>query len=69
MDTKDVSRILWLILVVAFFLAGFALSDVLLFGGETMPEFLKPFAGWIVCVPVGVYAAILFIRQNPKPKG
>ena len=68
MDSKDISFGLWLILVVAFFLAGFALADVLLFEGNTMPDFLKPFAGWIVCVPVGVYAAILFVRQNPKPK-
>ena len=68
MSTKDLGPIVWLILVVAFFLAGFALVDVLLFDGATMPDALKPFAGWIVCVPVGVYAASLFIRQNPRPK-
>jgi len=68
MTSKDLAPILWLILVIAFFLAGFALADVLLFDGETMPEALKPFAGWIVCVPVGIYAAILFMRQNPRPK-
>ena len=68
MSTKDLGPIVWLILVVAFFLAGFALVDVLLFDGQTMPDALKPFAGWIVCIPVGVYAASLFIRQNPRPK-
>lgn len=69
MDSKDITPIIWFILVLAFFFAGFALADVLLFEGQTMPDALKPFAGWIVCVPAGIYAAILFIRQNPKPKG
>lgn len=66
---KDIGPIAWGILVVAFFLAGFAAADILLFKGATMPSEMRPYIGWIVCVPVGVYCASLFIKQNPKPKG
>lgn len=41
MSGKDIGPAIWLLLVIAFFLAGFALADVLLFGGETMPDFIK----------------------------
>lgn len=67
MNKPSTDMIVWLVLVIAFFCAGFALADVLLFSGETMPDFAKPFAGWIVCIPAGIYAATLFTRQNKRP--
>jgi hypothetical protein len=55
-----------LLLTIIMFLAGFALADTLLFSGETMPGFVAPFAGWLVCGATGVYVAVLFGRQNRK---
>ena len=66
MSGKDIGPAIWLLLVIAFFLAGFALADVVLFEGNTMPEALKGFSGWLVCSAAGVYVALLFGRQNRK---
>lgn len=66
---KDITPLVWYVLVLAFFLAGFAAADMLLFKGQTTPDALRPYLGFIVCVPVGIYAASLFIAKNPKPKG
>jgi lysylphosphatidylglycerol synthetase-like protein (DUF2156 family) len=65
-DNVNANTIIWVILVAAFFFAGFALADVILFNGETMPSIIRPFAGWIVCVCVGIYGSILFMRQNKR---
>jgi hypothetical protein len=62
----DLRRYLVLLLTIVMFLAGFALADTLLFKGETMPGFVAPFAGWLVCGATGVYVAMLFGRKNSK---
>lgn len=48
------------------FIAGFALADIVLFEGEIMPDAIRPFAGWLVCIGFGVFTAGLFWKQN-KP--
>jgi hypothetical protein len=65
-DNADLRRYLVLLLTIVMFLAGFALADVVLFDGATMPEFLKGISGWLVCGAAGVYVALLFNRQNRK---
>ena len=65
-NDNDLRRYLVLFLTIVMFLAGFALADVLLFEGATMPEFLSGIAGWLVCGAAGVYVALLFNRQNRK---
>ena len=62
----DLRRYLVLLLTLIMFLAGFALADTLLFEGGTMPSWLARFSGWLVCGAAGVYAAVLFHKQNHK---
>ena len=65
-DNADLRKYLVLLLTLVMFLAGFALADTLLFEGGTMPAWLAGFSGWLVCGAAGVYAAVLFHKQNHK---
>ncbi len=62
--TPDQKKLFISVCAVLMFIAGFALADNLFFGGETMPEAIKPFAGFLVCGGAGAFFASLFLKQN-----